>query len=273
MSAYRLLAPIRNRFGFSAPAPRCCATSARYGCTSATVRSPPDGFSPTRARPSASLAMAVSIASAALRLAWRVVLPVLVLRKSAPSASAIRLARVIKVVSPLAPSSPDSRITFSVSPSHARRTLRSTAATAASSPACSARHGSTTSTSCAPACTISSVSRTARSTSVLPSGKLATAATPMCAGNCDRANAASRGQTHTAATGPICARARSHRRAMSASVSASLRLVRSRQASDRRAASVGVMVVMPAAVWKGWRPADHPPCRPRPAPAPACARG
>jgi hypothetical protein len=107
----------------------------------------------------------------------------------------------------------------------------------ASSPAISARQGSTRSISCAPACMISPVSRSARSMSLLPSGKLATAATATPGGAWARARRTNRGHTHRAATRPGAAAARSARRRMSASLSPSLRLVRSRQASAMRALS------------------------------------
>ena len=78
-----------------------------------------------------------------------------------------------------------------------------------------------------------------RAVSALPSGKFATAATATSAGSSRRAKAASRGHTHTAAVRPNGPVARRHSRAMSASVSPSFRLVRSRQARARRALAAG----------------------------------
>ncbi len=211
-----------------APPRRCRA------CASATVRMPPEALKPTRDLVDASDAITRSITPAACGVALTGDLPVLVFRKSAPSASARRAARSIAASSR---SSPVSRITFIVRLAPPRRAARSTATQAASSPSSNARYGNTTSTSCAPACTMVSTSRSVRATSVEPSGKLATAATLTAGGTRSRASRANRGHTHTAATAPWWPRARSHSDCTSASVSRSFRLVRSRHASAMRASS------------------------------------
>ncbi len=194
MSLSRPLAPMRSRAGDTAASPSTSRVRPMYRPASATVRMPPEGLKPTRPRASARAAIAPSSTRAASGVALRAVLPVLVLRKSAPWSSAMRQAWAMRAASA---SSPVSRMTFSVRPSQARRTACSSAPAWAKS-----RYGKTTSTSCAPASTMAAVSRTARCTSGLPSGKLATAATRIAAGSCARACAASRGHTHTAATCP-----------------------------------------------------------------------
>ena len=189
---------------------------------------PPEALKPARCAACGCAAMAPSMVRAASGVALTAVLPVLVLMKSAPASSAKRAAWAI---SALLRSSPLSRMTLSVCPAQAPRAACSNRVTAASSPASRLFQGSTRSTSCAPARTMVSVSRSARSTSALPSGKLATAATAICAGSRLLAKPAKRGQTQTAATGPHGPCARAHSAATSASQSASFRLVRSRQAS------------------------------------------
>mmetsp|Transcript_6590 Transcript_6590/g.27258 ORF Transcript_6590/g.27258 Transcript_6590/m.27258 type:complete len:266 (-) Transcript_6590:8741-9538(-) len=172
-----------------------------------------------------------------------------------------------------APSSPDSMMTLSVSGRLAKRTSDRNSLTSLTWPANSARQGSTTSTSLPPAWAMAATSASARGRSSAPSGKLATAATLIVVASAARAWPTKRGQTQTAATGPWALCARRHSASMSAAVSASFRLVRSRQASAVRAAPFRSVVTTPRpSGWRPRRPGSRPRARPRPGPASASGR-